>query len=806
MPSRAILYATAALAAVLVDAAPARAQDGTRQVGEIIVTARKRQESILNVPVVETALPREQLERLQVNDLRDVTKLVPGLGIGRSVGTIGGQISIRGVGTIALDAGVDQSVALNIDGMSIGTGLALESGLFDVGQIEVLKGPQSLFYGKSSTGGVLSIRTADPTDKREVIARLAYEAESVNPRAELVLSGPVTDTLKVRLAGLYSHAKGYFYTVGQALPGTGAINPRGTRAPGARNYMLRGTVLWNPTAAFSARLKLNAVEDHLDFNDALQYVACPDGTAGPLGVPFLGGGEDCRLDRRLNTVAQDPAIFTHHPHDGIPFRDTYQRYGTLEMDYRVTPELTLSSTTGYYRVTAKSWDAGTHSTYAGDAFVAVNDNKRHNFTQELRLNSDFSGPLNFTAGGFYEKGRFNYKIRVYGNPLYGVPPDLIAVNPILTNRTYSVFGQLRWAIMPDLELAAGVRYSDEKRTEIGYDFLTGQFVPIPIVTPSVRSKTATPDVTLTWRPSSDMTLFAAYRTAYKSGGYATSTQPTPGVGYDNAFGDEKATGGEIGLKSRLLDRRLLLNLAGYYYHYKGLQVGIVKPPRPGGIVETTTQNAGSARSYGVDFDATWYPASVEGLSLTAAVAWNRARYLRLDTVPCYGGQTIAMGCNRVFDAGANFGLGGYTAQDLSGTPFQRAPEWQASAGFTYEMPIGAGFKLTFTNNNSYSSKYVTTLAGAYPNQGNYQQAFAKVDLGVILSSPDQRWEFGLIGKNITDKVTAGTCTNANFQNGAIFDAQLTGTTGRGPAGIDEIGCFADPGREVWFRVTYRPLG
>ena len=158
------------------------AQDGdetaSRDSSEIIVTARKRQESILKVPVVLTAVTGEQLTSTQVTSVTDLPRLVPGLVIAGNILSIGPQVTIRGVGTSSFDPGVDQSVSLNIDGLSLGQGLAFGSAMFDVGQVEVLKGPQALFYGKSSPGGVISLRTADPTDKFEVIASAGYEIEA----------------------------------------------------------------------------------------------------------------------------------------------------------------------------------------------------------------------------------------------------------------------------------------------------------------------------------------------------------------------------------------------------------------------------------------------------------------------------------------------------------------------------------------------------------------------------------------------------------------------------------------------------
>ena len=211
------------------------AQAGSGQLEEITVTARKRTESILNVPVDVQALPAAQLQTFQVTQLTDLPSLVPGLNFGTSLLSIGTLVSIRGVGTASQDPGVDQSVALNIDGLALGNGLAFSSGMFDIGSVEVLKGPQALFFGKESPGGVVSLNTADPTDQFEMSATAAYEIESVQPRAEFVVSGPVTDTLKLRLATMYDQQEGYFYNDAIAEPGTGAAPPAYTRAPWAKS-------------------------------------------------------------------------------------------------------------------------------------------------------------------------------------------------------------------------------------------------------------------------------------------------------------------------------------------------------------------------------------------------------------------------------------------------------------------------------------------------------------------------------------------------------------------------------------------
>jgi len=203
----------------------AQTTQSARSLEEIIVTARKREESILKAPVIVTAISNQKLEDVQVTQISDLPRLVPGLVIGGSILSIGPQVTIRGVGTSSLDPGVDQSVSLNIDGLSLGQGLAYGSAMFDVAQVEVLKGPQALFYGKSSPGGVISLRTADPGDKLEVIARAAYEFEGREPRGELIVSGPLTETFGGRLAVMYSEGDGYFTNDAVAAPGTGAVTP-----------------------------------------------------------------------------------------------------------------------------------------------------------------------------------------------------------------------------------------------------------------------------------------------------------------------------------------------------------------------------------------------------------------------------------------------------------------------------------------------------------------------------------------------------------------------------------------------------
>jgi iron complex outermembrane receptor protein len=762
---------------------------------EIIVTARKREESILQVPVVTTVLSQEQLGRFQTRDLKDLATKIPGLQLGEQPATIGTQVALRGVGTSAIDAGIDQSVSLNIDGLPLGQGIAYRGAMFDVGQVEVLKGPQALFYGKSSPGGVIAIRTADPSDRTELIARYGYEGRAHQHVGELIASGPVTDTLKLRLAGLYDHADGYLRNLAVGAPQYGGKTPRHRRSAESENIVVRGTALWDPAENFRARLKLSYVKT-LSEGGNQQLASCPDGKGAVpgFGIQFINPDDDCRLNRRLWMVDMDPAAFVGVRNGGTPFVDSIQKYGTLELNYDPSPQLSLNSTTAYYRLKTDSLINGNITGFAGPGLAADNHYTRRQFTQEIRLNSEFSGPLNFTLGGFYEDGRLQNTIRVLGNTAIGRPATIVSGQHIVKIETLSAFGQLRFQVIPRLEIAAGARWSSETRKNTPYSLATG--VPVLTVTPHPKldSDNFSPELTVTYRPTDDLTIFGALKKGYKSGSFSITTPAA--TGQDNSFGDENVKGGEIGLKSRLFDRQLSFNIAAYYYKYRGLQVGANQ--EQGGIPVLRTLNAGAARVYGVEADASFRPAQVEGLELHAAVNWNKAEFTRLEQVPCWGGQTVAEGCNQGFNPLTER----FTGQDLSGEPLVRAPRWQANFGFSKQWSLTDALDLIFSNDNVYASKYKANLG---LRDDYLRKGYFKADVALTLKASDNRWEFALIGKNVTDRYTATTCSPINVANGTVLGGAITGGTTRGPSGIDELTCFADRGREIWVRLTLRPF-
>ncbi len=794
MSSKNVLM-TAVTAGLLLQALPAAAE-----LEEVIVSARKRDESILKVPVVETALTADQLAQFATVDLYGVAERVPGLLFGSGTGSFGGQVSLRGVGTNTLNASIDQSVSLNIDGMQITQGLAYRAGMFDVQQVEVLRGPQALFYGKSSPGGVIAVRTANPTDELFVDARAGYEFEAEEKIGELILSGPVSDTLGLRLATSYSESEGFFRNEAIAAPGLGGLDPRYRNFAPKKDLLVRGTALWQPSGKFTAQLKANYAKTDIDGDGGgLQMVSCPEGTVSYTGIPFLGNGEDCRKDDIYRLVDMDPAYFPGIRNNGTPFSDLEQVFGTLELDYEFESALTLTAVTGYYAGDHSTSINGTITSAAGPGVAADTDFHRHDFTQEVRLTSDFDSPVNFTIGAFYQDGLMKDWKNLLGNSAIGLPGVLSRGVHNIEIDSISAFGQVRWRVLPTLELAAGARWTDEERTHSQYDYLTGQVTllrisedSLPTPEQTISSDNVSPELTVTYTPTDDLTLFAAYREAYKSGSFDTVSMSAPNsvVG----FGDEKAKGYEAGLKTRLFDRTLNLNLSAYRYDYDDLQVGANETVD--GVISIRTVNAASSEIYGADFDAAWRPRALTGLTLNAAVNYNHARYGTFDNAPCWGGQTIAMGCDLLF----NEETGRYTSQDLSGRELLRAPEWSANAGFDYEFALAGDRTLVFAANTLYVSKYYTNLL---LREDFVQDAYTKTSASIALKS--SAWEVALVGNNLGNELITGNCVNGNIVNGIVIPGQITGSTTSGPAGVDELGCNVERGREVWIRLTWRPM-
>jgi iron complex outermembrane receptor protein len=782
---------------------PAAAQQNKAAIGteEIIVTARKRQESVLNVPVVVTAISQQQIERTQITDLYTLSSRVPNLMLANQSGVIGPGVTLRGVGSTATNPTIDQSISLNVDGLQLSQGFAYHAAMFDVGQVEVMRGPQALFYGKNSPAGVISLRSADPTSKTELIIKTGYETVTEEKYVETILSGQLSDALKARLAVHYSDNNGYFRNYANPVPGFGVKAPTSPNVGAEERWIVRGTVLFAPSDVYDARLKMNYVHDFQNNGGGdSQYTFCPGGTRSFTGLPVFDNKEDCKLDRNIYVSWPDRTGYASLRNNGVPFIKSHTEFGTLEQNLHLG-DLTLTSVTGLYAYHHQTIVSGA-ATSGISPFFADNDFFNRQFTEEVRLASAYKDkPINFMLGGFYQDGRMVNTPRLYGDTaIPGVPLPATLRNSVHTIdiESISAFGQVMWDITDQIELSGGARWTHEKRDHTQTNINTIGVPPGPVLAPDphIKSDNLSPEVTLTYKPNQDLTIFGSYKQGFKSGSFNTVTFIPAGTAL--SFGDEKVEGGELGIKTRSADRRLNVNLAAYWYKYSGLQVGSIEVTSSG-VLALRTINAASAITKGIELDATYAPENVEGLTLRGAVAYDRARYKDFTNAPCGNNQTIAQGCNRLL----NTTTGLYNAQDLSGKPLARAPSWTLNGGFDYETPIGASdLTLTLGADVNYVSSQLSNFLGI---AGFTQPAFAKVNMNIGLKGPNDKWEASLAINNATNKYTAEYCANSNANGALIFGGQVAGGVTGGPAGDDYAACFPDRGREIWFRVTLRPL-
>lgn len=408
-------FLTSALSAAIIAgfsaAAPAQnvgAPPTARALEEIVVTARKREESMQRAPVAVSALTRQSLANAIATDMTKIGEIAPQVSMSQGGSGTGAVITVRGVSSASNDSGLDQSVAIEIDGVPISRGQVITAALFDLDQVQILQGPQALFFGKNSPAGVISLRSADPTDVFEGYITAGYEFDSDQRILEGAISGPLTDTLKGRLAVRGSEMDGWLRNTTQPVQDfidPSVTNPgatMGSKGPDDEIRSARMTLLWEPLDDFDANLKLMWNQQERNAGNASSEPFCVGDTSTPvlLGTMPIPGA-DCRKNRRKahGSVAPEYTVNFPNANGGVPYFDSEFYFGSLNLNKRFE-RLTLAATTGFYDQTVTQMSVSDWSPFA--SIWASSDEDYRLWTQELRLNTEFDGPLNFMAGLYYE--------------------------------------------------------------------------------------------------------------------------------------------------------------------------------------------------------------------------------------------------------------------------------------------------------------------------------------------------------------------------------------------------------------------
>ncbi|NML90652.1 TonB-dependent receptor [Sphingobium sp. TB-6] len=773
---------------------------------DIVVTARKRVETTQDAPVAINAFSAEQIDRADLTSLEKVAASTPNFSVGRASNGSGAQLNMRGIGSSSTSIGIEQSIAVVVDGVYYGQGRIINEGFFDLARVEVLKGPQALFFGKNATAGVVSITTAKPTSSFEAMARASYEFAGQNLLGEGYVSGPLTDTLGYRVALRASKIYGGYFenragSINYVTTDAGAAGfptsvhtaaPAVRDAPGGNEILGRATLQWDPSDRLTATLTGSTTISKIG-NSSYNYVAyaCPGGVSSL----FAPGQTPPACERDFvnyhnNLPADIAKVFPFAESDG-GLDNRYRSYSlTGNIEYRLE-DVTLTSVTNYnYNRTRYSCDCDFQSADLTGTWTTEKNNWKA-FSQELRVLTSFDSPVNLMVGGLYQSTRRNFDqtIAFAGaeNSAASTANRFVAMskNSHTKGETVALFGQVIWSVLPSVEASAGVRYSHETKKSYFVHpyvnpFFAGLWLPNVRIDADQTFNDWSPEATVRWKPSDDVTIYGAYKTAYKSGGFSNSAilgaQTTVN---DLAFNPEKAAGFEGGIKTKLFDNQLRFDVGLFRYTYKNLQVDFFNSPTFAFI----TLNAGSVITKGVELDLEYAPRALPGLNLRGSLYYDKARY-RNFLAPCYAGQTPAQGCTLIGNGGSPF-------QDLSGKPTSVAPKWTGVIGASYDTSLGNGMKLGLSAEGRYSSSY---LASAFANALSRQPRYMTLDASARIGTADDRLELALIGKNLTNR----------FYVTGAFDAPATGSGTGTAAGVpaDQLG-FVNMPRTVTLQLTFR---
>jgi outer membrane receptor protein involved in Fe transport len=777
--------------------------------GEIVVTARRRSETLISVPVTVSVVGQQQLISNNANDLSKIGELTPTVIVGAYKSNGGGSIAIRGISSPANQAGFEQAVSVAIDGVQTSDGRIAQLGTFDLDQVEVLKGPQALLFGKNNTAGVISIKTADPTDHLEVTGRAAYEFVGREVTTEAAVSGPVFDGLGARLAVRYRNLDGWlrntaqpianpFYSAATGAPAGAAQLPGTTDTrPGDEEVLARLTLKAQIAPNVTARSKTFYGHD----SDAGPGTATQN--IGPCAGPnprmygIADPAADCAVDNRT-TIGNLPAAISQTMRggtaDGSPYGKLTVFTQLVELGWK-PGKIAIDSTTGYNYTKYRFFSGLDQTSYSQLAFF--DEQRAEQFSQELRFTSDFGGVFNFMAGGFYQTTRLHdnndTKLRDSNYNAAANRYSSYEDFSLQTGNTLSGFAQLLVKPVPTIEIAGGARYTQERKTFDKQNLYgIGTFATQATLYPGsgqagvlhghFADHNVSPEATITWRPTSELTLYAAYRTGFKSGGFGLTTPLQTGTRIGDAdFTSEKAHGFEGGIKGVAFNGRVRFSLNAFDYRFTDLQVNTYDPSR----VAYTINNAGEVRQHGAEAELNWQAADI--LRLHGAVAWTHNRFHNF-VGQCYG-YTFATGTTRATAAPPpNCSFVNATAltlqQDFEGRAPARSPDWAGNGGVELSLPIG-GYKAVAGVDGYYSSGYFAAETMAYTT---YQSAFWRLNANLRVAPVGDRFSIGVVGRNLTNKYYL------------LYAADRTGGTSV-PGVIGEQRGVVARGREVAIQLT-----
>ncbi len=568
---------------------------------DIVVTALRRSDTLQNTPASITAFTAQTIEAAGIERPADFIALTPNVNLVETQNAGNAFVIIRGI-TQARNS--EPSVAVVVDGVQQVNPAQFNQELFDIEQIEVLKGPQGGLYGRNAIGGAIIITTKQPTDEFEGKFTVGID-NGFSYYLRGVASGPITDTLKFRIAGNWLDSNGF-------IP-----NPfLGEDADPVQDLGLRGTLLWTPTPGLS-----------VDLRGSLSWLETQ-----ALYFNIVNDVNDVSLPVRVNNAGQnDRDIYN------VALRARYEGDGgsiTSVTSYDKLTEILTGDAFNFLPIPESLFFFLFGFDLNQSQFLEV-----ESWSQDLRYESPTGRPFEWSVGAYFV-GTKRYistgNMVDTGNGVFPVyrTPSTNPLNPQATfladaqdNFAWAVYANANWEITDQIRLDGSLRYDEEKRentTLTPPNFLPNVPGFPPGVTGEVRKRTFSewqPKVTLTWKPSDDVTLYGGWSRGFRSGGFnqtgVGAVAAANGiVGVNDTFEAEVASTFEIGLKAQSPSRAVTFNAAAYSTETENSYFFVF-------LAANSTQNLGNVpktKIQGFELETTWRP--LDGLDLNAAFGFT----------------------------------------------------------------------------------------------------------------------------------------------------------------------------------------
>ncbi|MGF7149944.1 iron complex outermembrane receptor protein [Sphingomonas zeicaulis] len=741
------LYALAAGAAQAQDTAPAADAVETPQegVGDIVVTAQRREQRLQDVPIAVSAFSSADMQTRQISRTIDLLNYVPNL-IGHnntSVGTAN-SYSMRGLNNNETISTFDLPVGTYVDEVYMSRQSANNFAFFDVERIEVLRGPQGTLFGRNTTGGAINVIMKKPGENFGGFAEVGYgRFDRVTARASVDLP-IVPGKVLSKIQGYYVNDDGY---VKNRVTGDRLNDEKSYGFRGALRVFGGDTVTWDGTVDYNYQSYANfpnfydpATKDRVSYTRLRKGQTVSDVFGGR---SYLSSGLS---DNTLGNVAESWSFTSNLQIDAADDLtvNIITGYRHIYNEYLTDSAMSLNSAATVYTL-----PADVVTVVPGSTSVLANDSWHGQFSQEIKATGKaFDNKLTYTGGLYYiredNKTNFaNLAITAAGAPT-------LFADRTMSNNTDAIaaYFQADYEAIEGLTLTAGIRYTEEYK-DIAFQANDSPLPPVGLNQPfntddiiaaglpiKQTAKVWTPRFAINYKMAPDVSVFASATKGFKSGGWVSRSYNAAGM---FPFSRETIWSFEGGLRSEWFDRKLRVNLTGFYFNDMDNQLpaGRENPLVPGQIIYVT-RNFADLRNYGLESEITLAP--VRGLNIYWTAGLQHARFKNID--PSVIAQ--AANCRNGVASACNQGI--VTAAGEIALPSRVAP-FNSTVGANYTAEFG-DFRLTPSVSWAYTD-------GSWPSAQNdargYQEAHGLWNGGISLRNVAQGWTLSAECTNCFDR-------------------------------------------------------